>query len=426
MADLLSLSGVYRIEEDPQIPGSEEMTWPYEYRVEVTRDQEDSDLYNIANDVTSGGQYLENFIQIRDNKDGTYNLTYDEYGDGNYQSVDNIEEDVLMNHLNHLVNMDAAIKVAELPVEESSKTEEAEETLEESRYSTETERVANELVKMAKKDGKALSMKDAKEVVDQSYNPKAGTVEEFYKALDLEECVSHKYSQVLKESNSNMGKVYIDSIYMGDDFNGDLTEEDITALTNEFVLDEYPELKISGMTREPSGDWTLILEGPVDAINTWESDAKAKGIDYFISLNESKLSDKVLDYIESTYDKAIAQNRKGMTEDNDSEADQTYICAHCGKKVVNGKGHAEDCWTQELKEDASKEDIDSITKEIVGIMTDEELTRDDIFNKIAESNISDRISLKRALELVDELDIKQKELFESKKEKPARKRKRAC
>ena len=212
---------------------------------------------------------------------------------------------------------------------------------------------------------------------------------------------------------------------MGDDFNGDPTEEDITALTNEFALDEYPELKISGMTREPSGDWTLILEGPVDAINTWESDAKAKGIDYFISLNESKLSDKVLDYIESTYDKAIAQNRKGMTEDNDSEADQTYICAHCGKKIVNGKGHAEDCWTQELKEDASKEDIDSITKEIIGIMTDEELTRDDIFNKIAESSISDRISLKRALELVDELDIKQKELFESKKEKPARKRKRA-
>ena len=44
--------------------------------------------------------------------------------------------------------------------------------------------------------------------------------------------------------------------------------------------------------------------------------------------------------------------KEKLTEDNDSESDNTYICAHCSKKIVNGKGHAEDCWTQEtLKED---------------------------------------------------------------------------
>lgn len=128
--DLSKLSGTYRIEEDPQIPGSEEMTWPFEYRVEVTRDENDKDLYNVANDVSSGGEITGNFIQIRDNRDGTYNLSFDEYGDGNFQSFDNVEEDVLMHYLNHLVNMDTAVKVSDLPAEETSETD---ETLEESK-----------------------------------------------------------------------------------------------------------------------------------------------------------------------------------------------------------------------------------------------------------------------------------------------------
>lgn len=327
MIDLLSLSGVYRIEEDPQIPGSEEMTWPFDYKVEVTRDEGDKSLYYIANDVTSGGETLETFAHVRDNGDGTYDLTYDEYGDGNPVPLDEIDEDVLLTHLNHLVNMDVAVKVSDLPEGGSVTETETEETLE-----------------------------------------------------------------------------------------------------------------------------------------------------------ESDLSDKVLDYIDSTYDKAINDNRSGMTEDRDSEADKAYICAHCGKKIVNGKGHAEDCWTQEmLKEDKlnyspemktlkraiknihvdSWEELRALVTDItervineeiygdeegpekleesikdsvvdrfkaneVDKMSTEEVTKEDVIDDFLNyKDAADKVTFREGLNIVDEILAKQSELFESKKEKPARKRKRA-
>lgn len=184
MIDLLSLSGVYRIEEDPGVPGSEELTWPFDYKVKVTKEDSDRNVYDIANDVTSGGGVMENFVQVRDNQDGTYDLSYDEYGDGNYQYVDGIDEETLMSHLNHLINMEVGVKVSELPEET---TVSAEEELTEGRYSGETEKTARELVKRARKDRKNLSFDKAKELVDQSFNPDADDIDSFYSQLTFEE-----------------------------------------------------------------------------------------------------------------------------------------------------------------------------------------------------------------------------------------------
>lgn len=327
MTDLLSLSGVYRIEEDPGIEEAENFTWPFDYKVKVTRDEGDTSLYYIANDVTSGGETLETFAHVRDNGDGTYDLTYDEYGDGNLVSLDGIDEELLATHLNHLVNMDVAVKVSDLSEGGSVTETETEETLE-----------------------------------------------------------------------------------------------------------------------------------------------------------ESDLSDKVLDYIDSTYDKAINDNRSGMTEDRDSEADKAYICAHCGKKIVNGKGHAEDCWTQEtLKEDklnyspemkilkraikniqvdnweelrALVTDITerAINEEIYGDeegpekleesikdsvvdrfkanevdkMSTEEVDMNDVIDDLLNyKDAADQLTFRDGVALVNELLLKQETLTESKKDKPARKRKRA-
>lgn len=379
MIDLLSLSGVYRIEEDPQIPGSEEMTWPFDYKVEVTRDEGDKSLYYIANDVTSGGETLETFAHVRDNGDGTYDLTYDEYGDGNPVSLDEIDEDVLLTHLNHLVNMDAAVKVSELP-EEGSVTE------------TETEET-------------------------------------------FEEDASDRYQLRDTEGGEQPWGAY------------DTKEKKFVQMGSKRVM--------------------------IAAVNDLN---KKKG------LKESDLSDKVLDYIDSTYDKAINDNRAGMTEDKDDEADKAYICAHCGKKIVNGKGHAEDCWTQEmLKEDKlnyspemktlkraiknihvdSWEELRALVTDItervineeiygdeegpkeleesikdsvvdrfkaneVDKISTEEVTKEDVIDDFLNyKDAADKVTLREGLNIVDGILAKQSELFESKKEKPARKRKRA-
>lgn len=57
----------------------------------------------------------------------------------------------------------------------------------ESKYDIKTKTTARKLVDKAKADGKKLSMKDAEEIVDQSYNDKADNIDDFYKSLDLDE-----------------------------------------------------------------------------------------------------------------------------------------------------------------------------------------------------------------------------------------------
>ena len=57
----------------------------------------------------------------------------------------------------------------------------------ESKYDVKTKINAKKLVDKAKADSKKLSMKDAEEIIDQSFNDKVDNIDDFYKFLDLEE-----------------------------------------------------------------------------------------------------------------------------------------------------------------------------------------------------------------------------------------------
>lgn len=57
----------------------------------------------------------------------------------------------------------------------------------ESKYDIKTKTTARKLIDKAKADGKKLSMRDAEEIVGQSYNDKADNIDDFYKSLDLDE-----------------------------------------------------------------------------------------------------------------------------------------------------------------------------------------------------------------------------------------------
>ena len=63
------------------------------------------------------------------------------------------------------------------------------DSVDESMYDIETKTNARKLVNKAKSEGKELSMKDAQELVDQSFNNKCDNIDDFYKTLDLSESV---------------------------------------------------------------------------------------------------------------------------------------------------------------------------------------------------------------------------------------------
>lgn len=307
MTDLLSLSGVYRIEEDPKIPGSEEMTWPYDYRVKVTRDESDDNVYNISNDVTSGGEYMESFVQIRDNKDGTFDLSYDEYGDGNYQHADGIEEDILMAHLNHLVNMDVAVKVSELPTER-----------------TENEKTREDLEANAKKTEDSLS--------------------------------TEKHYLSFIPSN-------------------DFDSEDMTKTLREYLS---------------------------DAGVKWQ-DVKEKDGNYFITIIG-----------------------------NDKELNEAMILIEgCGFfKQWLKESLYEDFKESELHEPLRESIEDSAIDRFKAVETDKMTTEEVNINDVIEDflnyqDAADQMTFREGIALVNELLLKQETLTESKKNKPARKRKRA-
>lgn len=524
MTDLLSLSGIYRIEDDPGILGAENFTWPFEYRVEVTRDENDKNLYNIANDVTSGGQYMENFIQIRDNKDGTYNLTYDEYGDGNYQSFDNIDEDVLMQHLDHLVKMDVATKIDELS---------ADEELKEARFDPNSNRPAETLMKeldargyevREKIDGRIYvsairdvngyiysddEMRSKFRVEVDGWTPERGDFEteftadsreELYEKLDKELKVkelkeSNMSDKVLEESERNSSVYYetlsklsslgvaTSKIYNQANFGLTVDIEPTDSAINKVVS----KLESLGFREvDHYEDDSYRNDSYIVFINEIQGERVVCGIVYnarsnfaFVTAGYDEVEDG--EYFEAN-EGTSKSLKEGLTEDNDSESDETYICAHCGKKIVNGKGHAEDCWTQEtLKEDKlnyspemktlkraiknihvdSWEELRALVTDItervineeiygdeegpekleesikdsavdrfkaneVDKMSTEEVTREEIINDFLDyKDAADKVTLREGLSIVDELLIKQAELLESKKDKPARKRKRA-
>lgn len=72
-------------------------------------------------------------------------------------------------------------------------------------YDEETKKLANKLVSMAKKDGHELSLDDACEIIDQSFNGKADTIENFYANLSFDESFDHtkKSFRKLKESQED-------------------------------------------------------------------------------------------------------------------------------------------------------------------------------------------------------------------------------
>lgn len=117
--DINQLAGKYEI-SDPGIDGAENMNYPLKY--EITVSQDDTGTYHIGDSISTETETGSDFIQIVDNNDGTYNLSYDEFGDGSLQAFDGIDEDLLTNYLNYLLSLDYATKIDE-PVE--SEEEEA-------------------------------------------------------------------------------------------------------------------------------------------------------------------------------------------------------------------------------------------------------------------------------------------------------------
>lgn len=61
-------------------------------------------------------------------------------------------------------------------------------------YHVKTKTNARKLVDKAKSEGKKLSIKDAEEIVDQSFNDKSDNIDDFYKSLDLEESSQSDYN----------------------------------------------------------------------------------------------------------------------------------------------------------------------------------------------------------------------------------------
>lgn len=111
--DINQLAGKYEI-SDPGIDGAENMNYPLKY--EITVSQDDTGTYHIGDSISTETETGSDFIQIVDNNDGTYNLSYDEFGDGSLQAFDGIDEDLLTNYLNYLLSLDYATKIDE-PVE---------------------------------------------------------------------------------------------------------------------------------------------------------------------------------------------------------------------------------------------------------------------------------------------------------------------
>ena len=81
------------------------------------------------------------------------------------------------------------------------------------RYADNTKEVAKKLVAMAKKDGKKLTISDACEVVDQSYNDKADNVEDFYKHLQFDECNKKPKRPAIRETKEDQAVALVKKYY---------------------------------------------------------------------------------------------------------------------------------------------------------------------------------------------------------------------
>ena len=100
------------------------------------------------------------------------------------------------------------------------------ESLNDQLYNDNTKNLANQLVAMAKKDGKELSLEDACEVIDQSFNDEVDNLEDFYKRLDFGN---------VKESLNEDNDYYA---YMDKDFANVLDKDVDVYDVKQFVLND--------------------------------------------------------------------------------------------------------------------------------------------------------------------------------------------
>lgn len=119
----------------------------------------------------------------------------------------------------------------------------------ESKYDVKTKTTARKLVDKAKADGKKLSMKDAEEIVDQSYNDKADNIDDFYKSLDLDESHEDDIEPQLPTFNELRKQYKNYTTFKDKEKNSGLIRDLCDQLENKKVsYDIYNHKKDSGMT----------------------------------------------------------------------------------------------------------------------------------------------------------------------------------
>ena len=119
----------------------------------------------------------------------------------------------------------------------------------ESVYDVKTKTTARKLVDKAKADGKKLSMKDAEEIVDQSYNDKADNIDDFYKSLDLDESHEDDFEPQLPTFNELRKQYKNYTTFKDKEKNSGLIRDLCDQLENKKVsYDIYNHKKDNGMT----------------------------------------------------------------------------------------------------------------------------------------------------------------------------------
>lgn len=118
------------------------------------------------------------------------------------------------------------------PKQEEPKLEESFEGC----YDDATKKLAYKLVSMARKDGKKLSVKDACEALDQSYNADASSLEDFYRQLDLDALTEDV-------GDDSLGVIYDEVLKLFDELDYDTEHADVKNYASSVA--EYIEMSRS-------------------------------------------------------------------------------------------------------------------------------------------------------------------------------------
>lgn len=119
----------------------------------------------------------------------------------------------------------------------------------ESKYDVKTKTNARKLVDKAKADGKKLSMKDAEEIVDQSFNDRVDTIDGLYKSLDFNESNEDDFEPQLPTFDELRKQYKNYTTFKDKEKNSGLIRDLCDQLENKKVsYDIYNHKKDSGMT----------------------------------------------------------------------------------------------------------------------------------------------------------------------------------